>query len=337
MKFRRFIFRCLLSAGLFLAGANALAAADNPFLGYWSLHIPGGRAGWLGVSGSGDDLKAQMLWGSGSVFAANSAQMADGKLVLTRQHKTEPKPENGKPVSITETITAELDGADKLKLVIVTPKPGGGERRAEFSGHRQSPLPAAPDLKRVKFGPPIELFNGTNLEGWEPVNPKALNGWHADHGILINTQEREPGKPKHAFANLRTVAEFEDFSLRAETRVPKNGNSGIYLRGTDEVQVFDSYGKPLDSHNMGAIYSRITPTASAEKPAGEWQTVDILYVARHVTVVLNGTKIIDNQPVIGPTGGALWPEMDRPGPIYLQGDHTGIEYRNLVLRRVVSD
>jgi hypothetical protein len=125
--------------------------------------------------------------------------------------------------------------------------------------------------------------------------------------------------------------------LHAEVRVPKNGNSGIYIRGTDEVQIFDSYGKPLDAHNMGAIYSRITPTTAAEKPAGEWQTVDILYVARHATVTLNGTKIIDNQPVIGPTGGALWPEMDRPGPIYLQGDHTDIEYRNLVLRPVISE
>ena len=55
------------------------------------------------------------------------------------------------------------------------------------------------------------------------------------------------------------------------------------------------------------------------------------------TVTLNGTKIIDNQAVIGPTGGALWPEMDRPGPIYLQGDHTDIEYRNLFLRPVISE
>ena len=110
----------------------------------------------------------------------------------------------------------------------------------------------------------------------------------------------------------------------------------IAIRGIYEVQVFDSYGKPLDSHNMGAIYSRIKPTVNAEKPAGEWQTFDITYVKRHATVVLNGIKIIDNQPVLGPTGGALWPEVDRPGPIYLQGDHTGIEYRNIFLRPVVN-
>jgi hypothetical protein len=51
--------------------------------------------------------------------------------------------------------------------------------------------------------------------------------------------------------------------------------------------------------------------------------------------VLNGKKIIDNQPVLGCTGGALWSDVMRPGPIYLQGDHTGIEYRSLVLRPVV--
>lgn len=337
MKNTRFILSCFVLIGLIQAGVISLKAADNPFLGYWSLHLPGGGVGWLGVSKNGDVLKAEMLWGGGSVFPANSAQLVDDKLVLTRKHVSNRKSADGQPIIITETISALSDGADGLKLVIATPKADGGETRAEFSGHRQLPPPPAPDLSRIKLGPPIELFNGTNLDGWKPVDPKSINGWHADHGLLINTQEQEPGQPHRAFANLRTVAEFEDFSLHAETRVPKNGNSGIYLRGTDEVQIFDSYGKPLDPHNMGAIYSRITPTVAAEKPAGEWQTVDVLYVAQHATVILNGIKIIDNQPVVGPTGGALWPEMDRPGPIFLQGDHTSIEYRNLILRRVVSE
>ena len=336
MKFTRSLFRCLLFASLLLAGLIPVVAADNPFLGYWSLHLPNGRAGWLGVAGSGEALKVQMLWGGGSVFDLNSAQLAGGKLVLTRQHATGRKSADGQPVTITETISVTLDGADKLNLVTITPKTGGGEIRAEFDGHRQAPLPPTPDLSKIKFGPAIELFNGTNLDGWKPVEPKAFIGWHADQGILVNTRKPGTESEHRTFANLRTVAEFEDFSLHAETRVPTNGNSGIYIRGTDEVQIFDSYGKPLDPHNMGAIYSRITPTVAAEKPAGEWQTVDILYVARHVTVVLNGAKIIDNQPVIGPTGGALWPEMDRPGPIYLQGDHTDIEYRNFVLRPVVG-
>ena len=337
VNLRRQLLALLLCAISVSVGIRSSRAADNPYLGYWSLHIPGGGAGWLGVSAKGDDLQVQMLWGSGSVFPMDRAQFTDGQLVLTRQHPTNRKSPDGQPVLVTETIRATLDGPDGLKLVTVTPTDTGGEARAEFTGHRQSPPPPAPDLSRVQFGPPQALFNGTNLDGWEPIESQAFNGWHADQGLLVNTQTPAPDGKNRWFANLRTVAEFEDFSLHAETRVPPKGNSGIYIRGTDEVQIFDSYGKPLDPHNMGAIYSRICPTAAAEKPAGEWQTVDILYVARHATVVLNGVKVIDNQPVLGPTGGALWPEMDRPGPIYLQGDHTGIEYRNLILRPVVGE
>ena len=55
---------------------------------------------------------------------------------------------------------------------------------------------------------------------------------------------------------------------------------------------------------------------------------------RHATVILNGKKIIDNKPLLGCTGGALWSDELRPGPIYLQGDHAGVEYRNVVLRPI---
>jgi hypothetical protein len=87
---------------------------------------------------------------------------------------------------------------------------------------------------------------------------------------------------------------------------------------------------------MGSVYSRITPAVSAEKPAGEWQTLDLTLVDRHITVILNGQQIIDNQPVPGCTGGAMWADPTRAGPIYLQGDHGGIAYRNFVLRPVVK-
>jgi hypothetical protein len=97
------------------------------------------------------------------------------------------------------------------------------------------------------------------------------------------------------------------------------------------VQVVDSFGTGLDSHNMGAMYSRIAPTESAEKPTDEWQSFDITLVDRHVMVVLNGKKIINNQPVPGITGGALTAGEFKLGPIYLQGDHSVVDYRNAVL------
>ena len=138
------------------------------------------------------------------------------------------------------------------------------------------------------------------------------------------------------YGNLRTDREFEDFNLKLETKLAKGGNSGVFIRGIYEVQVADTYGRPLNPHNMGAVYTRITPSESAEKPPGEWQTLDITFVKRHATVILNGKKIIDNQPVRGCTGSALFSDVTKPGPIYLQGDHTGIEYRNIVIRSIES-
>jgi hypothetical protein len=220
-----------------------------------------------------------------------------------------------------------------LKLVTVKPRANGsGEDKAEFTGRRQPPLPPAPDLGKAKFGEPISLFNGKDLAGWRLTERGAVNGWSAKDGLLVNEAKQEEGKARKHYGNLRTDREFTDFNLKLEVRVAKGGNSGVYLRGIYEVHVSDTHGKPLDSHNMGAIYSRVTPTASAEKPAGEWQTLDITLVDRHVTVVLNGKKIVDNQALAGCTGGALWSDVSRPGPIYLQGDHTSIEYRDLTLR-----
>jgi hypothetical protein len=62
--------------------------------------------------------------------------------------------------------------------------------------------------------------------------------------------------------------------------------------------------------------------------------MDITLVDRHVTVILNGIKIIDNQPVKGVTGGAMTADEFIPGPIYLQGDHGEVAYRNIVLTPV---
>lgn len=314
--------------------ATCLKAADtaNPYLGSWALTLPDGAAGWLGVTEQDGQLKGQLLWGGGSVLPVDSVKVDGNTLIITRVQKG-----RGGAVT-TETITGKADG-DEMKLTTVKSQPQREAEfgRAQFTGKRTPPPGPAPDLSKVKFGEPIVLFNGKDLEGWRLTDPKADNGWSVQDGVLINRIEQEQGKPRKHFGNLRTDREFEDFNITLETNLPKEGNSGVYLRGIYEVQVLDSYGKPLDPHNMGAIYSRITPTESAEKPAGQWQTLDITLVDRHATVILNGKKIIDNQPILGCTGGALWSDPFRPGPIYLQGDHTGANFRNIVLRPVVKE
>jgi hypothetical protein len=309
---------CLVALSLF--SAIAFGRAENPFIGRWALTIPGGAAGWLGIEDKGGQLQGSILWSGGSVVPVQGVKVEGDTLTVTRTSK-----------DVTETITAKASG-DDLKLTTVKAKADGKEfGRAEFTGKRIPPVPAAPDLSKVKFGEAIPLFNGKDLTGWKLVNPKAENGWSVTDGVLINRVE--PGKH---LGNLRTEREFEDFNIKLEVRTQANSNSGIYLRGIYEIQVAESFGKPLDPHNMGALYSRITPSVAAEKPIGEWQTFDITLVDRHVTVILNGQKIIDNQPVLGCTGGALTSDEFKPGPIMLQGDHTNIDYRNIVLRPVVK-
>ena len=326
---------CLV-LGMVLLSVDAAptVAADNPFVGSWALTIPGGGAGWLGVVDKDGKLEGSMLWGGGSVVPVSGVRFDGDTLVVTRIHKRRRRGAT-EPTRETETIKATLDG-DAMKLTTQRAGADGKVRgSATFTGKRIPALPAAPDLAKVKYGDPVSLFNGKDLSGWTIMNSNVPNGWSVKDGLLVNDAKQEPGR-HISYSNLRTAAEFEDFNLTLEVRVPEGGNSGVYLRGIYEVQVGDTFGRGLDSHNMGGVYSRITPTAAVEKRAGQWQTMDITLVRRHVTVVLNGTKIIDNQPLLGCTGGALWSDEFRPGPIYLQGDHTSVDYRDIVLRPVVN-
>lgn len=333
------LFRRHVLPLLALATALNAAAPSNPYVGRWALTIPGGRAGWLEVKEEGGRTSGSLLWGGGSVLPVASVTVANNTLTVTRVREIERKDASGKAQKqkITDTITGRLEGNDTLKLSINTPRANGkGSDNAEFTGKRIPPLPPRPNLAKVKFGSPVQLLDGRSLAGWRVMETNVPNAWVVEQGVLHNRPPAEvPGQPKVRTANLRTEREFEDFNLKIDVNVPAKSNSGVYLRGLYEIQVLDSKGKPLDSHNMGAVYSRIAPSASAEKAAGEWQTLDLTLVDRHVTVVLNGTKIIDNQPLLGCTGGALFSDESRPGPIMLQGDHGAVSFRNIVLRPVV--
>ncbi|OGB98676.1 glycosyl hydrolase, partial [candidate division KSB1 bacterium RBG_16_48_16] len=319
------------------------AASENlsaeKFIGRWSLYLPGG-AGWLELRQEQGYLDADLLWYGGSVEPVAGVFMDGDKLVVTRLNEVIRKKDEDGNALRKHTMTSWYEfsaSGDDLKGIARIP---GGQRQSidvvEFAGKRIPPLPPPPDLSQVKYGEPIELFNGRNLDGWELTNPNSENGFTVVDGVLVNDPVQEEGKPHKHYGNLRTVQEFEDFHLKAQVNVPKGSNSGIYLRGIYEVQVLDSYGQAVDSHNMGAIYSRITPTVAAEKPAGQWQELDITLCDRHVAVVLNGVKIIDNRPLFGVTGGALSADEFAPGPIYFQGDHGKVLYRNIVLTPIMK-
>jgi len=154
--------------------------------------------------------------------------------------------------------------------------------------------------------------------------------------VLDNKTPKTDFSATGDYANLRTESEFEDFRLHIEFLVQEQRNSGIYLRGMYEAQVVDRDSRMQGINGPGAIFGRIKPSKNAGLQGGQWQTYDLTLVNRHITVVLNGETVIDNQPIIGPTAGAIYTDPAAPGPIYLQGDHTNVQYRNIYLEPVIK-
>jgi len=312
--------------------------SKKDFYGMWTIAIDGGSVGWLNVNEDKGYLDAELLWRGGSVMPVADVYFEDDKnLVVTRvdERRVGQRDENERKFISTQIYRFTMDGKNLAGVAILPVRDGMSAYKIKFKAWKLPPVPAAPDLSKVKYGEPVELFNGKDLSGWRLNNPNQTNGFQVVDGILVNDPVQKEDK-RIRYGNIRTEKEFEDFNLKLEVNVPKGSNSGVYLRGIYEIQVLDSYGRELDTHNMGALYSRVSPTVSAEKPAGEWQTMDITLCDRHVTVKLNGTTIIDNQPAYGPTGGAIIADVFKPGPIYLQGDHGKVMYRNIVLTPILK-
>ena len=325
---------------LLLSIPNVSKAIDaaKPFLGRWALSLPNG-AGWLEVKQMDNYLDASLLWYGGSVEPVTSVYMEGNMLVVTRT-RTFVRTANaaGAPARthVANTLFRFSLYGDQMVGEQVSPEKDGSSSTMRFTGKKIPDVPAAPDLSKLVYGKPVKLLNGKDLTGWKLLEEKKANGWSIVDGALVNDPAQKEGQPHVAYGNICTVDKFEDFNLKLQVNVPAGSNSGVYLRGIYEIQVLDSYGKPLDPHNMGALYSRITPSESAEKPAGTWQDLDITLCDRHVTVILNGKTIIDNQPVLGCTGGAITSDEFIPGPIYLQGDHGKVSYRNIEIKPILK-
>lgn len=295
--------------------------AKDPVVGNWGLKLPY------------DELYA------GSMIVTRGKDGKPSALVLWRWASPTPVKNlviNGNEFSFDHPWKFKLKGkvaGCKLEAQVIG---NDGKLGGKVTGWRNPPVKPA-NTADAKFGEKIDLLKD-GLAGWESMNPKSKFAWKFENGVLSNNLGRnEKGKWNHGGANIKTKrADFTDFKLEYDVRVPKDSNSGVYLRGRYEIQVLDSYGKKVDCHNMAAYYGRVTPTVAAEKPAGEWQHVSVTLYKRHLTVVLNGKTIIDNAPVVGVTGGAIDANEFVPGPIYLQGDHSDADFKNMYLYPVVD-
>ncbi len=277
--------------------------------GRWDITITRGEKtspSWLEVSHSGVKfLNGQFVGESGSARPISRINFADDKVSFS----IPPQWDNVEKDLVVEGTLKD----DKLSGTMNTPK---GEV-LNWVGVR---TPKFDNTKIPVWGTPIKLFNGKNLDGWQVVSGE--NQWLVENGVL---------KSPKSGANLRTVKTFKDFKLHLEFKYPEGSNSGIYLRGRYEVQVTDSKGREPLKDQLGAVYGFIAPLDMPAKSAGEWQSFDITLVGKVVTVVLNGKTIIYKNEIPGITGGALDSNEGEAGPIYFQGDHGPIEYRNIIL------
>jgi hypothetical protein len=288
---------------------KSATAEPRDLIGRWDITVDmngSPRPSWLEVKLSGyKTLVGSFVASSGSARPVSEVKFVDGKFSF----EIPPQWESGHQNVLIEgsVVASGIEGT-------MTDANG---KKYHWKGVK------APYLKRTEapiWGESIPLFNGKDLTGWRA---DGNNQWIVKNGILTN--------PK-AGANLITEQKFEDFKLLVEFRYPKNGNSGIYLRGRYEVQIEDS---PKDAHPnnilFGGVYGFLTANEMATLGADQWQTFEITLVGRMVTVVANGKTIISNQEIPGITGGALDSNEGTPGPIYLQGDHTAVEFRKIVI------
>ena len=194
--------------------------------------------------------------------------------------------------------------------------------------------PPAPDGATV-------LFDGTGLAGWQHQDGEDAR-WKVIDASMEVTRGTGGLVSRESFGG--------SFLLHIEFRVPvtpdtnswqDRGNSGIYVQGRYEVQVLDSFGLELRGGDCGAIYGKHVPVVNACKPAGTWQTYDILFTAPRLdesgeklaharaTVWQNGLKIHDDVEVDGPTAAAMAGDEPGIGPIMLQDHGHPVRYRNV--------
>ncbi len=309
----RILLQLFIPFSIFLFLSNSLSAQKNELLGRWDLKIEKDGTklpSWLEIRKSGHQtLVGRFVYAFGSARPVAHIKQIGNQFNFSIPAQWEA--EKGK----MEFKGALKEGVLYGTMVYVDSK------AYDFTGTRAPKMKYNPN---PIWGPPTKLFNEVDLTGWTATGK---NQWTVENGILTS---------KTSGANLVTTQKFSDFKLHIEFRYPKEGNSGVYLRGRHEVQVADNQGDAPEDIKFGGIYGFLEPNQMAAKAAGEWQAFDITLIGNRVTVIANGKKIISDQTIPGITGGALDSDEGAPGPIMLQGDHSAIEYRNIMITPIME-
>jgi hypothetical protein len=202
---------------------------------------------------------------------------------------------------------------------------------------------------RLRQGGFVRLFDGRTLSGWKglvadpPARAKMTPAelakaqaeadermrahWRAVDGVLVFDGKGE---------SLCALDDYGDFELLVDWKIEKGGDSGIYLRGSPQVQIWDAEANPAGS---GGLYNNqkgpSRPLEKADRPAGEWNSFRILMIGGRVTVYLNDRLVVDNTVLEN-----YW-ERDKPiyptGPLELQAHGNPLCFRNIFVRAIPRD
>ena len=213
--------------------------------------------------------------------------------------------------------------------------------------------PATNPIAAVEQAPWIDLLAGSLQSQWRGSigTPKEQAGmpssrrrvaqqqadsmvrkhWRLSGGVL--SYDGYPGGP-----NLSTTRKFRDFELSLEWKIAEGGDSGIYLRGLPQVQIWDPNSNitELALHGSGGLYNNQThsnvPTVRADRPVGQWNTMSIWLIDDKASVELNGRQVVDSIVMenFEDRSQPLYPE----GPIELQKFSGPLSFRNIRVREL---
>jgi hypothetical protein len=169
----------------------------------------------------------------------------------------------------------------------------------------------------------VSLFDGKTLKGWKG----ATSGYIPENGLLV-CQKKGGG-------NLFTEKEFGDFIFRFDFKLEPGGNNGVSVRG-HEIQILDDYApihkniKPCQFH--GSIYCKVPAKPGHTKPAGQWNSEEIMVKGSQWKVTVNGVVIVDAD--IAKVEGLEAVAKRTKAPLGFLGHGTQLEFRNLRIKEL---
>jgi hypothetical protein len=218
--------------------------------------------------------------------------------------------------------------------------------------------PFTPDQSQLPATPPkdaIILFGPDTAPQFLSKSGGKID-WPVEKGALVSTRGNE--RSNHIVSKWH----FRDADIHVEFAVADEGpgNSGIYIHGNYEMQIFNSFGKEkIDEHVEGALYGFHKPLVNASRPAGQWQVYDIRYRAPRrnaqgkiteegsITAWLNGKLVQDHarfgepRSVYHPYRYSTTPYLKeiwkrqiatQVGPVFLQDHDSPARFRNIWIR-----